>query len=53
MVTATTSKGMKPFAQCNQQMPDTETYSIDCESVSHEWCKELRKALKQMREVQR
>ena len=52
LVTATTSKGGKPFAQCNQQMPDTAPYWVDCSSVSHERCKELRKALKEQREVQ-
>ncbi len=52
LVTATTEKGCKPFAQCNQQMPDTAPYWVDCSSVSHERCKELRKALKERREVQ-
>ena len=52
LVTATTSKGYKPFAQCNQQMPDTAPYWEDCNSVSHERCKELRRELKARREVQ-
>lgn len=52
LVTATTAKGEKPFAQCNQQMPDETPYWIDCEDVSKEWCKVLREALKKRREVQ-
>lgn len=52
LVTATTEKGCKPFAQCNQQMPDTAPYWVDCNSVSREKCKELRQALKQRRERQ-
>lgn len=52
LVTATTSKGCKPFAQCNQQMPDTAPYWVDCSAVSHDRCKELRNALKERREVQ-
>lgn len=51
-MTATTAKGSKPFAKCNQQMPDEAPYWEDCRSVSREKCKELRKALKQRREVQ-
>lgn len=52
LVTATTGKGAKPFAQCNQQMPDTTIWWADCSGVSRERCKELRKALKKQREVQ-
>lgn len=52
LVTATTAKGSKPFAKCNQQMPDEAPYWVDCSSVSHERCKELRRELKARREVQ-
>ena len=52
LVTATTSKGCKPFAQCNQQMPDTAPYWVDCSSVDYDKCRELRKALKERMEVQ-
>ena len=52
LVTATTSKGEKPFAQCNQQMPDTAPYWEECKSISWERCKELRHALKVQKEVQ-
>ena len=52
LVTATTNKITKPFAQCNQQMPDTTPYWVDCSTVSKERCEELRKALKERREVQ-
>jgi len=52
LVTATTSKGEKPFAQCNQQMPDTAPYWEECKSISRERCKELRHALKVQKEVQ-
>ena len=52
LVTATTGKGERPFAQCNQQMPDTAIYWVDCSAVSREKCKELRQELKKHREVQ-
>ena len=52
LVTATTEKGCKPFAQCNQQVPDTAPYWVDCSSISRERCRELRKELKKQREVQ-
>ena len=42
----------KQFAQCNQQMPDTAPYWVDCNAVDYDKCKELRKALKEQREVQ-
>lgn len=45
------SKG-KQFAQCNQQMPDTAPYWVDCNTVDYDKCRELRKALKEQREVQ-
>lgn len=52
LVWAETQKGSPDFAQCNQQMPDTAPYWVDCRSVSREKCKELRQALKERREVQ-
>ena len=52
LVAASTGKRGKPFAQCNQQMPDTTIWWTDCSGVSRERCKELRKELKKQREVQ-
>lgn len=52
LVTASTGKRGEIFAQCNQQMPDTTIWWADCSGVSRERCKELRKALKERREVQ-
>ena len=52
LVTATTAKGLQPYAKCNQQMPDEAPYWEDCRSVSREKCKELRNVLKERREVQ-
>ncbi len=51
LVTASTGKRGEIFAQCNQQMPDTTIWWADCSGVSRERCKELRKALKEKREV--
>lgn len=50
LVTAEMSRG-KQFAQCNQQMPDTAPWWVDCASVSRDRCKELRQALKRSQEV--
>lgn len=52
LVWAATQQGSPDFAQCNQQMPDTAPYWVNCSSVSREKCKELRQALKKRREVQ-
>lgn len=51
LVAAETGRGAKPFAQCNQQMPDTTPWWVDCASVSRDRCKELRQALKRSQEV--
>ena len=52
LVSAETGRGQKPFAQCNQHMPDSTIYFEDCSAVSRVRCKELRNALKKQREVQ-
>lgn len=46
-----TNRGNGILAKCNQHMPDTAVYYADCEAVSRERCKELRKALKQKQET--
>lgn len=51
LVAAAMGKG-KQFAQCNQQMPDTAPYWVDCKAVDYDKCRELRKALKERSEVQ-
>ena len=53
LVTATTVRGEKPYAQCNQQVADGAVWFMDCEVVAPRQCLELQRALRQHGVVER